>query len=62
MQHKAILERRLPDTLKLEIAKKIENNLFSKVVHRSQHVCFSCALQRADNATSCPIARHLNSL
>ena len=32
MQHKKILERSLPDTLKLSIAKKIENNLFSKVI------------------------------
>ncbi len=32
LKHKQILERSLPDTLKLSIAKKIENNLFSKVV------------------------------
>jgi hypothetical protein len=31
MQHKSILERTLPDALKLSIAQKIENNLFSKV-------------------------------
>ena len=31
MKHKKILERALPDALKLSIAKKIENNLFSKV-------------------------------
>ncbi len=31
-QHKTILERNLPEALKLSIAKKIENNLFSKVV------------------------------
>jgi hypothetical protein len=30
-QHKAILQRKLPDNLKLAIAKTIENNLFSKV-------------------------------
>uniref|UniRef100_A0A7S0MT42 Ion transport domain-containing protein n=1 Tax=Cryptomonas curvata TaxID=233186 RepID=A0A7S0MT42_9CRYP len=30
-QHQKILERKLPDTLKLSIAKKIENNLFLKV-------------------------------
>ena len=30
MQHKAILERQLPDKLKMAIAKQIENNLFSK--------------------------------
>jgi hypothetical protein len=30
-QHKAILERKLPDNLKLAIAKTIENNLFAKV-------------------------------
>jgi hypothetical protein len=30
-QHKAILERTLPDNLKLSIAKRIENNLFAKV-------------------------------
>ncbi len=31
-QHKTILERSLPEYLKLSIAKKIENNLFSKVL------------------------------
>ena len=31
LQHKKILERKLPESLKLAIAKKIENNLFSKV-------------------------------
>jgi hypothetical protein len=31
VQHKAILERALPDYLKLAIARKIENNLFLKV-------------------------------
>jgi hypothetical protein len=31
MQHKKILERTIPDALKLSIAQKIENNLFSKV-------------------------------
>ena len=30
IQHKAILERQLPDKLKMAIAKQIENNLFSK--------------------------------
>ena len=35
LQHKAILERKLPDNLKLSIAKKIENNLFSKVLFSS---------------------------
>ena len=30
LQHKAILERQLPDKLKMAIAKQIENNLFSK--------------------------------
>ena len=30
VQHKAILERQLPDKLKMAIAKQIENNLFSK--------------------------------
>jgi hypothetical protein len=30
-QHKAILQRKLPDNLKLSIAKTIENNLFAKV-------------------------------
>ncbi len=30
-QHKKILERTIPDVLKLSIARKIENNLFSKV-------------------------------
>ncbi len=34
IQHKQILERTLPDAIKLvAIAKKIENNLFSKVWH-----------------------------
>jgi hypothetical protein len=36
MQHKKILERSLPDTLKLSIAKKIENNLFSKVIQSTR--------------------------
>jgi hypothetical protein len=31
VQHKKILERTLPEALKLSIARKIENNLFSKV-------------------------------
>jgi hypothetical protein len=31
-QHKAILQRKLPDNLKLSIAKTIENNLFAKVL------------------------------
>jgi hypothetical protein len=31
-QHKKILERTIPDALKLSIARKIENNLFSKVL------------------------------
>jgi hypothetical protein len=31
MQHKAILERTLPDHLKLDIARKIEKNLFMQV-------------------------------
>ncbi len=30
-KHKKILERTIPDSLKLSIARKIENNLFSKV-------------------------------
>ncbi len=30
-QHKTILERTLPESLKLSIAKNVENNLFSKV-------------------------------
>jgi hypothetical protein len=33
LQHKKILERKLPESIKLSIAKKIENNLFSKVFH-----------------------------
>jgi hypothetical protein len=33
MQHKKILERTIPDALKLSIARKIENNLFSKVCY-----------------------------
>ncbi len=31
-QHRALLERKLPDSLKFEIAKRIENNMFSKVL------------------------------
>lgn len=31
LQNKTILQKTLPDTLKLSIAQKIENNLFSKV-------------------------------
>ena len=34
LQHQRILERKLPDTLKLSIAKKVENNLFLKVSKR----------------------------
>ncbi len=34
IKHKIILERTLPDALKLAIAQKIENNLFSKVRFR----------------------------
>ncbi len=30
-QHKQILQKTLPETLKISIAKNIENNLFSKV-------------------------------
>jgi hypothetical protein len=30
-QHKHVLERELPDTLRLSIARQIENNLFAKV-------------------------------
>ena len=33
LQQKSILERKLPEKLKMAIAKKIENNLFSRV-HR----------------------------
>ena len=36
-QHKTLLERKLPDALKLAIAKQIENNLFSKVT--ALHLC-----------------------
>ncbi len=36
LKHKKILERSLPDDLKLSIAKKIENNLFSKVFYLSR--------------------------
>ena len=31
IQHKAVLQRKIPDRLKISIAKRIENNLFSKV-------------------------------
>jgi hypothetical protein len=31
LQYRAIMQRKIPDTLKLAIAKRIENNLFSKV-------------------------------
>ena len=33
-QHKSILERKLPENLKLAIARQIENNLFAKVEGR----------------------------
>jgi hypothetical protein len=33
-QHKGILQRPLPDALKMSIARRIENNLFSKVMVR----------------------------
>jgi hypothetical protein len=42
-QHKAILENQLPDNLKLAIAKKIENNLFLKVL-RPVFLLFLCDL------------------
>jgi hypothetical protein len=32
VQHKMILQKAMPEDLKLSIAKKIENNLFSKVL------------------------------
>ncbi len=32
LQHKSILQRKLPESIKLSIAKEIENNLFSKVI------------------------------
>ena len=35
MQHKTILQRQLPDALKLAIARRIENNLFSKVIRKA---------------------------
>ena len=34
LQHKGILQRPLPDALKMSIARRIENNLFSKVMVR----------------------------
>jgi hypothetical protein len=37
-QHKDILERPLPDSIKLNIAKRIENNLYSKVVYIKQYL------------------------
>lgn len=36
IQHKKILERTIPDGLKLSIARKIENNLFSRVKYLPQ--------------------------
>ncbi len=36
LQNKNILERSLPDALKLEIAQRIENNLFSKVGFKNE--------------------------
>jgi hypothetical protein len=41
IKHKNILERTLPDALKLAIAQKIENNLFSKVC-KHQSVLETC--------------------
>ena len=38
-QQKSILERKLPENLKLAIAKKIENNLFSRVIFCDFSVC-----------------------
>ena len=35
MQHKSILERQLPESLKLAIARKIENNLFSRASNQN---------------------------
>ncbi len=35
--HKTLLERKLPDALKLAIAKQIENNLFSKVMGKDHN-------------------------
>jgi hypothetical protein len=44
MQHKKILGRKLPEALKLSIAKKMENNLFSKVIlhKKSLIISFDC--------------------
>ena len=38
IKHKTVLERTLPDSLKLSIARKIENNLFSKVACEYQQI------------------------
>ena len=35
MQHKKVLEKVLPESLKIAIAQKIENHLFSKVLSRA---------------------------
>ena len=43
LQNKTILQRALPPALKLAIAKKIENNLFSKVKERSRLLRFQAS-------------------
>ena len=63
LQHKAVLMRQLPDGLKLNIAQRIENNLFSKVGLRTvifRPVVFSIPfalhlLERSGTAISCRV-------
>jgi hypothetical protein len=53
-QHKDILERHLPDNLKLTIAKRIENNLFSKVVHFKPLTIFAFVLHHGVSLPQVP--------
>ena len=46
LQHKGILQRPLPDALKMSIARRIENNLFSKVMVR---FCLAIHVMRASD-------------
>ncbi len=41
-QHRKILQRKLPEGLKLSIAKKIENSLFSKVGSQIPVYIYAC--------------------
>ncbi len=49
LQHRAIVQRKIPDALKLAIAKRIENNLFSKVRHSDPHCNMRTVIQTQES-------------